>query len=452
MNLLPNRYRNPERVALGGMGEVYRAEDTTLGRTVAIKMLADRYAADSAVRSRFKREALAAARLSGEPNTVTIFDVGEGGDRPFIVMEYLRGGSLEDRLRAEGAQDPARALTWLEQAAGALDAAHANGIVHRDVKPGNLLLTDDGRIRVADFGVASAKGLDSLTATGTVLGTAGYLAPEQARGESTTAAADLYGLAVVAYELLAGRRPYESDSPTAEATAHVNAEIPAISDEGDFSPAVDNVFRRALAKEPENRYRTARDFVGALRAALDTDAATTRVLPASRPELPDRRRFPIPAIVGGVLLALALTGAALAAALTQDDEPSATEVTITRTAQGTTVRETVTQEATTAPETTAAPPPPPPARQAGDPVELTDRATALMQEGRWAEAVVLAQQALRQLQGTGDAYEGYANYDVGRSLVELGRCAEALPYLDRREQLLGRHPDVRKARRKCGVR
>src|ERR671914_913999 len=167
-NLLPPRYRDPQRIGQGGMGEIYRAEVELLGRTVAIKLLADRYAADEAVRSRFTREALAAARLSGQPYTITIFDVGEHERRPFIVMEYLRGGSLEDRLREHGAQEPARVLDWLEEAASALDAAHANGIVHRDVKPGNLLLTPDGSVRVADFGVASAAGLDSLTAAGTV--------------------------------------------------------------------------------------------------------------------------------------------------------------------------------------------------------------------------------------------------------------------------------------------
>lgn len=451
MNLLPDRYRSPERVGQGGMGEIYRAEDTVLGRTVAVKMLAERYAADEAVRGRFTREALAAARLSGDPHTVTIFDVGEHEERPFIVMEYLRGGSLEDRLREHGAQDPARALDWLEQAAAALDAAHAHGVVHRDVKPGNLLLAGDGSIRVADFGVASAAGLDSLTMTGTVLGTAGYLAPEQARGEPTTPASDQYALAVVAFELLTGRRPYEADSPTAEAAAHVHAEIPAISDYSDLPPQVDAVFLRALAKEPGQRYRTAGDFVGALRHAFRAGAVTTRELPVAATE---RSRLPIPALVGGALIALALTGAGLAAVLTRDDESSTPEeITITRTQEGTTIRETITREATTAPTTTApapAPPPPPPA--GGNPVELTDRATALMKEGRYDEALPLAQEALRQLQGSGETYEGYANYNVGRSLVELGRCDEGVPYLRRREQLLGPHPDVRKALRKCGVR
>src|SRR5213080_1378936 len=168
-SILPPRYRSPKRVASGGMGEIYRATDDTLGRAVAVKLLAERYSRDEGVRQRFTREALAAARLSGEPHIVTIFDVGEHAGRPFIVMEYLSGGSLEQRVRKDGAQKPGQALEWLEQAAVALDAAHRNGVVHRDVKPANLLLDRNDNIHVADFGIASAAGMDSLTMTGTVL-------------------------------------------------------------------------------------------------------------------------------------------------------------------------------------------------------------------------------------------------------------------------------------------
>jgi serine/threonine-protein kinase len=138
--LLPDRYTGPQPIGQGGMGEIYRATDTALGRVVAVKVLAEQYSLDEAVRKRFTREALAAARLSGNPNIVTIFDVGEHRDRPFIVMEYLAGGSLEQRLRADGAEPPAQALEWLDQTAAALDAAHREGVVHRDVKPANLLL------------------------------------------------------------------------------------------------------------------------------------------------------------------------------------------------------------------------------------------------------------------------------------------------------------------------
>src|SRR5919197_2824444 len=159
-NILPPRYRDVELIARGGMGDIYRARDQALGRTVAIKVLADRYAGDEEVRNRFTREGLAAARLSGEPTVVTVYDVGEWNDRPFIVMEYLEGGSLEVVLSERDRVPPARALAWLEAAGRAIDAAHAHGIVHRDVKPGNLLLDAAGGVHVADFGIASAAGLD----------------------------------------------------------------------------------------------------------------------------------------------------------------------------------------------------------------------------------------------------------------------------------------------------
>lgn len=449
-DILPSRYLAPELIGQGGMGEIYRAEDETLGRTVAVKVLAKRFSADEALRGRFTREALAAARLSGEPNTVTIFDVGEHEGRPFIVMEYLRGGSLEDRLRQHGAQDPGRALAWLDEAGAALDAAHDHGVVHRDVKPGNLLLAGDGTVRVADFGVASAAGLDSLTMTGTILGTAGYLAPEQARGEPTTPATDLYALAVVAFELLTGRRPFQADNPTAEAAAHVHAEVPAVSEHGDLPRELDPVFRRALAKDPADRYRSCANFVSALREALRTAGATTReFVPVAAPA---GKRFPLPALIGGGLLAAVLVGVGLAAALTGGDDGQRTAQTVTSTVRGETRTETV---VTTAPATTQrepAPPPPPPPTGGTSGRALTDQATNLMRQGRYAEALPIAQRALQQLAGTGQTYEGYANYNVGRSLVELDRCDEALPYLDRREQLLGPHPEVTAARSKCGVR
>ena len=183
------------------MGEVYRATDTVLERPVAVKVLADRYSRDPEARGRFKREAMAAARLSGEPHVITVFDVGEHEARPFIVMEFLDGGSLHAKVSAGGI-DSHEALGWLEQAAEALDTAHRHGIVHRDVKPANLLLDRSGSLQVLDFGIASAAGLDTLTLPGTILGTAGYLAPEQARGEPATAASDRYALGVVAFELL----------------------------------------------------------------------------------------------------------------------------------------------------------------------------------------------------------------------------------------------------------
>jgi serine/threonine-protein kinase len=208
------------------MGEVYRATDTALERSVAVKVLADRYAQQDEARARFRREALAAARLSAAPNVVTVFDVAEHDGRPLIVMEYLEGGSVYDRLRT-GRVPRDRALTWLAQTAAALDRAHANGIVHRDVKPANLLLDREENVHVSDFGIASASGADMLTEPGTVLGTAGYISPEQARGEPATPASDRYALGVVAFELLTDdgrsratpRRPRRSRTSTPRSRA-----------------------------------------------------------------------------------------------------------------------------------------------------------------------------------------------------------------------------------------
>src|SRR3954469_10232578 len=249
------------------MGEIYRATDTELGRDVAIKVLYPHVAADPDLRARFTREALAAARLSGEPHVVAIYDVGETEGRPFIVMEYMPGGSLADRLAAGGVTE-AEALLWIDETARALDAAHARGIVHRDVKPANLLLDGSGHVYVADFGIASATGLGSHTQTGVVLGTVGYLSPEQAAGGRAAPASDVYSLVVVAGELL---------GPSA---------------------AVD----RATAREPDDRYPTA----GALAAALWDAEPPTVVM---------RRRSRRPAIaVAGVLVVAGGLAAALLAA------------------------------------------------------------------------------------------------------------------------------------------
>ena len=466
-DVLPARYRGPQPIGRGGMGEIYRATDETLGRAVAVKVLSERFAQDHAVRERFTREALAAARLSGRRNVVTIFDVGEWCDRPYIVMEYLGGGSLDDQLR-RGRVPSAQALAWLEQAAAALDAAHAEGVVHRDVKPGNLLLDRDDNVHVADFGIASAAGLDSLTKTGTVLGTAAYLSPEQAQGERATPASDLYGLAVVAWELLTGDRPFTGDTPAAEAAAHVHAPVPSISmRRPDLPRELDAVFDRALAKDPSARYPTAAEFVAELRDALHRAAGRTEAFasppaftPARTAGAPPRRARPgwlVPVIVLLALLGAGLVAAAIVAAGGDDKAPAPaaaepTTVVRTVTAEGTTAKVTVTAEA--APP--AAPQPAPatmPAAAGSLSVTqaraLQDESTAAMNRGDWPRALALAQQALPALRGRDRAYEGYANFNIGNSLAHMGRCNDALPYLDRREQLGGPHPAVDAARRLC---
>jgi predicted Ser/Thr protein kinase len=472
ISILPPRFRHPELIGRGGMGDIYRATDSVLGRVVAIKILAERFAQDTSVRERFTREALSAARLSGEPHTVTIYDVGEHDDRPYIVMEHLSGGSLDVVLRDGGPQPPERVFTWLEEAARALDVAHREGVVHRDVKPANLMLDGEGNVHVADFGIASSAGMDSLTMTGTVLGTAGYLSPEQAQGERAGPASDRYALGVVAWELLTGRRPFESESPTAEAAAHVNAPIPAVSAAGDLPRELDPVFERALAKDPAQRYGTAGEFVAALRSAFSDAAGSTSELAAVEP-LPTAATRPLGGVERGqsvpyrpaparatrnawpllaaLLLAGAVGGALMAYLLTRNDAAPTTVVTrIQRvTTQGRTVekRVTVTTSASR-PPTTASPPP-----TTATPVPVSPSGAALnlagfnkMRAGDYTGALPLLERAVQKLQGTSSLDEAYAAYNLAFTRFHLGNCDGVLELLDRSESIQGQRTPIDRLR------
>jgi serine/threonine-protein kinase len=382
------------------------------------------------------------ARLSGNSHIVTIYDVGEWGSRPYIVMEYLGGGSLQDVIARDGAQPTARVLDWLEQAAGALDAAHRQGIVHRDVKPANLLLDKSGRVHVADFGIASATGLGSLTQTGTVLGTASYLSPEQAMGERTTPASDLYSLAVVAFELLSGRRPFEGDSVAAEAAAHVTGELPSVRDVNpDLPHELDQVFAKALAKHPSQRYGSCAEFVAALRGALATAAGPTRAIGTVATQPPRRARRP--AWLVPVLAALLLAGiaAGAAVALSGGDSPKSApppqKVSVSV--------KTVTQRGTTVVTTAPAVPPTTTAAASGDPYALNNQAWELMKEGDYASALPLLESAVQQLQGRTDLGTAYANYNLGVTLISLGRCSEATPYLETSKAIQPKRHEVKDA-------
>jgi tRNA A-37 threonylcarbamoyl transferase component Bud32/tetratricopeptide (TPR) repeat protein len=470
--VLPERYAEPRLIGHGGMGEIYLAEDRELGRKVAVKVLAERFARDEGLRSRFTREALAAARLSTEQHVVTIYDVGESAGRPFIVMEYLGGGTLGVRAR-DSIVHPDQALHWLDQVGQALDAAHAQGIVHRDVKPANLLFDDRGQIRVVDFGVARVvdETTGQLTAAGTVLGTAGYISPEQASGQAASAASDLYSLGIVAYELLTGGRPFERGSATAEALAHLHEPVPPASERSVGLPrSVDAVFQRALAKDPGRRYGSAAAFVSALRAALEPDEEPTRAYGASPTVMgtqlpPARRRRPsafVP-LAGALAAALVLGGLLAAFAATRGGErageenrapqppPSPQEVTVTleRTLPGTTVIRTVTDRVPSAP-----PAPVAGGLSAGEAAVLNDEAYGLMREGRYEEALPLLRRAVPALRGTfttGFRYEAYAEYNLGKTLAELGRCSAALPHLERSEDLQGAREPITAAKEQCGA-
>jgi serine/threonine-protein kinase len=461
-DLFPPRYRGPERIGHGGMGDIYRATDETLGRDVAIKLLAERYANDVAVRGRFTREALAAARLSGEPNTVTIFDVGEWNDRPFIVMEYLSGGSLEERLREHGAEEPGQVVRWLAQAARALDAAHAQGVVHRDVKPGNLLLDGDGNVHVADFGIATAVGLDSLTQTGTIIGTAGYLSPEQAQGQRATPASDVYALGIVAFELLTGERPYGNESTTAEAAAHVHAPIPSVSErDPTLPPQLDGVFERVLAKDPADRYESGGAFVNALDRAFEQPTALLPVQTPRREPRPPRaaRGLPLLPIAVAALLLLGATGAVLAALLPDDDggEPRATTFVTTVREEGTTLRETVTTttQSPPPPQPQPTPPPAPPSpEQTPSGAALNDAGFQKMQAGDYAGALPLLEQAVSKLSGSNTLTEAYALYNLAFTRFQLGNCDGVLEMLDRSEAIQGSRSEIatlrQQAQERCG--
>jgi eukaryotic-like serine/threonine-protein kinase len=268
--LFAGRYRLERRLGVGGMSTVQLAMDTKLERYVAVKLLAEHLAEDKSFVARFRREALAAARLV-HPNVVQVFDFGLDDEtgRNFIVMEHVDGQSCAEILRDQGALPPAEAVSILVQACRGLDYAHRNGVVHRDVKPGNLLRSHEGVVKLADFGIAKAAEDSEITKTGSVLGTAAYLSPEQARGERAGPPADLYALGVVSYQLLTGRLPYEAASLTdlarlqeaspPRSPSEVNADVP---------PALGEAVMRALHPLPEGRYEGALEMADALSEGL----------------------------------------------------------------------------------------------------------------------------------------------------------------------------------------
>lgn len=293
---LLGRYRLLERAGAGGMSEVWRAEDQTLHRTVAVKVIHDPIAADPTFAERFLREARLVAGLE-HPNILSVYDFGTaplgGKDVSYLVMPLVSGGSLKESIR--GPVPPAEAVPWLAAIAAALDHAHSKGILHRDVKPGNVLLDASGRPLLADFGLArSADSVSGLTATGTVMGTPSYMAPEQAMGKALDARADQYALACIAFEMLTGRVPFKADTPLAVLHQHVSVPPePVTSFVGGLPPGVDDILSRGLAKEAFRRYGSCTEFVSALAAVFGLSLGTTaavstpvRAVPPPPPSAP----------------------------------------------------------------------------------------------------------------------------------------------------------------------
>jgi len=259
--LYSGRYQVTHLIARGGMAIVYRAQDTLLNRPVALKTLYPELSADPLFVERFRREAQAAANLS-HPNIVPVFDWGEDNGTYFIVMELVDGTSLADMLRGGRTLTASHSATLMAQVAAALGYAHRNGVVHRDVKPGNILIASDGQVKVTDFGIAQAMSVeDQLAEEGSVMGTATYFSPEQAEGAPVDGRSDIYSLGVVLYEMLAGRPPFIGDSPVEVSSQHVHGTVPAPSEFNPTTPAdLQAIVMEALAKTPERRYQSAEDL------------------------------------------------------------------------------------------------------------------------------------------------------------------------------------------------
>ncbi|HSD03523.1 MAG TPA: Stk1 family PASTA domain-containing Ser/Thr kinase [Gaiellales bacterium] len=295
--LFDNRYRIERRIGTGGMADVFLARDETLGRRVAIKILAERYAQDDAFLERFRREATAAAGLS-HPNIVSVYDRGQAAGTSYIAMEYLNGPTLKDEITSRAPLPEAEVVNWAVQALDALEFAHRQGVVHRDIKPHNMILTDEGRLKVTDFGIARAANVQQMTEVGSIVGTAQYLSPEQARGLDVGPQSDLYSMGIVLYEMLTGELPFTGESAVEIAMKQVSDPPPSIRKKNRLvSEGLEQVVMRSLSKDPALRHRSARQMADELRRVSRGGAPSSDTQMATR------------ILTGGAAAVAAYTGA-----------------------------------------------------------------------------------------------------------------------------------------------
>jgi serine/threonine protein kinase len=462
--VLARRYKVLSRLGSGGMATVYLAEDERLGRKVAIKRLHSGSPEDGA--QRFEREAKVGASLS-HPNLVTVFDTVADDEGVLIVMEYVEGENLS-ALMARERVSPDRAVGIVKAVAAALDHAHQAGVVHRDVKPANVLVSPDGKAKLVDLGIATATERTQITAVGTVLGTPSYMAPEQLEGGRIGKAVDIYALGALAFELLAGRKARQGRTPVEIAHRVANDPTPDIREAwSDAPPAAADLLQRAMSRDPADRPATAgqlaRGLEEAFRDAPDRTPPTEQFPPpipfqrderpaARRPQQaapPPRRRAPVAAPRGSlprwipvaalVAVLLVVAGAIVALSNGGRDAPTAPVIPATTPKHAKTKPSTQpksqpqqqTQSQTTPPAASQTTPAP---TTSGDPAAMQSQAHNLIDQGKYDEAIALDRQVVAQGPGSGLTY-AYALYDLGHALRLAGRPQEAIPVLEQRMKI-----------------
>ena len=456
--ILAGRYRVLNRLGAGGMATVYLAEDERLGRKVAVKRLHSDSPEDAALR--FDREAKVGASLS-HPNLVTVFDTVADDEGVLIVMEYVEGQNLSE-LMARERVEPERAAAIIKAVAAALDHAHQAGVIHRDVKPANILVSPDGKAKLVDLGIATATERTQITAAGTVLGTPSYMAPEQLEGRKITKAVDIYALGAVAFELLAGRKARQGRTPVEIAHQIANDPVPDIREAwSDAPPAAADVLQRAMARNPEDRPATAGQLARSLEDGVARARTTvpfqrnerTEALPRSATPPPRRSATPPPRrsvpppvrtsrglprwipVVGLILVLLVIAGAVFSLANGGKDKgvapvaatkkpPAKKKQPQQQTQSQTTPAQTETTQ--TQSQTTPAP--------SSDPAQMQLQAHNLINQGKYDEAIALDRQVVEKGPATGLTY-AYALYDLGHALRLAGRPEEAIPVLQERMKI-----------------